>query len=72
MEKEMRFFIYLLENYADSKGMSGRQVLKVWEELDIINLIYDMYEIYHIEQLQNAFDDIDDLIIRNQWRRSNC
>ena len=30
--------------------------------LNLTDLIYDLYDIYHTESLQNAFDDIDELI----------
>ena len=62
MSKEMVFFIYLLEHYAEYKGTNGQQVLKEWDRLGLTDFIYDMYEMYHIERLENAFDDIDELI----------
>lgn len=62
MSKQLEFFIYLIERYADAKGVTGDVVLHQWDELGITDRIYDMYEIYHIERLQNAFDDIDQLI----------
>lgn len=60
--KEMVFFIYLLEHYAEYKGISAKQVLGQWDELKLTDFIYDMYEMYHIERIENAFDDIDELI----------
>ena len=62
MPKEMVFFIYLLEHYAAYKGISAKQVLAQWDELKLTDFIYDMYEMYHIERIENAFDDIDELI----------
>ena len=62
MSKEMEFFIYLLEHYAEHKNTSADEVLKVWDRLHLTEFIYSMYEIYHIECLENAFDDIDKLI----------
>jgi hypothetical protein len=66
MTKEMEFFIYLLENYADNKGVRSKQVLEQWNLLGLTNAIYDMYELYHVERLQNAFDDIDALVSAKQ------
>lgn len=37
--------------------------MKKWDKLGITNFIYDMYEMYHIERLENAFEDIDKLIL---------
>ena len=66
MSKETVFFIYLIERYAESKGKTGNQVLKEWDMLNLTNFIYDMYELYHVERLQNAFDDIDELVAKRQ------
>ena len=62
MSKEMNFFIYLLEKYADKKNKNASDVLKEWDKLNITQLIYDMYEKYHTETLENAFEDIDKIL----------
>lgn len=62
MSKEMQFFIFLIENYAEYKNVTADKVLKKWDELNLTDFIYDMYERYHIERIENAFDDIDRLI----------
>ena len=62
MGKEMEFFIFLIENYAEYKNTTADEVLKLWDELELTDFIYDMYERYHIERLENAFEDIDRLI----------
>jgi hypothetical protein len=63
MSKETTFFVYLIERYASNKGKTAAQVLKEWDRLELTDFIYDMYEIYHVERLQNAFDDIDALML---------
>ncbi len=62
MSKEAEFFIYLIERYAEKKGIAADAVLRQWDKLGLTDLIYNMYEIYHCERLENAFDDIDALI----------
>ena len=62
MSKEMNFFIYLLEKYADKKNKNASDILKEWDKLNITQLIYDMYEKYHTETLENAFADIDKIL----------
>lgn len=62
MSKEMNFFIYLLEKYADKINKNASDILKEWDKLNITQLIYDMYEKYHTETLENAFEDIDKII----------
>lgn len=66
MSKEMEFFIFLLEYYADYKNTTADKVLKQWDDLELTDFIYDMYELYHIERLENAFEDIDRLIAEKQ------
>lgn len=62
MSKEMLFFIFLLEHYAEFKGMSAADVLAKWDAADKTALIYDMYERYHSEAIENAYQDIDDMM----------
>ena len=62
MSKEMNFFIYLLEKYADKKNKNASDILKEWDKLNITQLIDDMYEKYHTETLENAFEDIDKIL----------
>ena len=62
MTEEMRFFMYLLENYAAYKNKKTREVLKEWEECGITQKIYDSYWEYHTECIENAYMDIDSLL----------
>lgn len=66
MSKEADFFIYLIERYAEYKDTTALEVLQQWDSLHLTDFIYDMYPIYHIERLQNAFDDIDELILEKE------
>lgn len=34
--------------------------------MKLTDFIYEMYEIYHAERLENAFDDIEKLILEKQ------
>lgn len=62
MSKEMKFFIYLIEHYANYKNMTANKILKLWDKLNLTNFIFEMYDLYHIERIENAFEDIDKLI----------
>jgi hypothetical protein len=62
LSKEMKFFIYLLERYAESRDTTADAVLEQWDELGVAELIFDMYDLYHVEKLVNAFTDIDNLV----------
>jgi len=62
MSKEFKFFVYLLEHYAEYKNTTPGKILRVLIEKNLVDLIIDSYEIYHIERLENAFMDLDSLI----------
>ncbi len=63
MNKEMKFFIYLLEKYAEYKNTTADEVLNKFDNLKITELIYGMYEQYHTEAIENAFEDIDRIVM---------
>ncbi len=69
MSEEMHFFIFLLEQYAKYKKRTADEIIKQWDALELTDFIYDMYERYHIEAIENAFEDIDDLI---EEKGKNC
>lgn len=62
VSKEMDFFIYLLEAYAQEKGRSAADVMREWESANLVQVIFDNYLMYHAEALDNAFADIDSLV----------
>lgn len=62
MSKEMDFFIYLLEAYAQEKGRSAADVMREWESANLVQVIFGNYLMYHAEALDNAFADIDSLV----------
>ena len=70
MRKESDFFIYLIERYAEAKQTSAQKVLEQWESLNLTHFIYEMYEMYHVERLENAFEDIDLLIMEKQGQKN--
>ncbi len=61
MSREMTFFMYLTERYAEYKETTSGEVLKKWDKLGITEKIYSFYELYHTEAIENAFADIERL-----------
>ena len=51
-----------LEQYAVYKKTTADEVLKILEEKNLTDFVYDMYDVYHTETLDNAFMDLDSLI----------
>lgn len=69
MSKELEFFIFLLEKYAAHKNTSADHILRKWDEYEVTDFIFNMYERYHTERLENAFEDIDKILIK---KYQNC
>ncbi|MDR1013697.1 MAG: DUF3791 domain-containing protein [Coriobacteriales bacterium] len=63
MSKEMDFFIYLIERYGARRGITGAQVLELLDSKGVTGFVFDMYELYHSERIENAFEDIDRLLV---------
>lgn len=66
MPREFVFFTYLLESYAQSRGMEAAAVLDALNKQGATQFAYDMYELYHTEAIENAFMDLDSLIATGQ------
>ena len=58
----MRFFLFLIERYADYKGRPTGDVLREWDQKGVTQEIFDGYFQYHQEAIQNAYRDIDSLV----------
>ncbi len=63
MSKEFLFFNYLLEMYATYKGKATNEILALWDKKNITKDIFDSYFIYHQESIENAYKDIDSLLL---------
>ena len=61
MSEELRFFLFLIENYACAKNRRTGDVLREWDEKGITDEIYASYVPYHQERIENAYADIDSL-----------
>ena len=59
LSNEMLFFVYLLEKYAEHKGTSATNSLKMFDQTHLTDYIKEMYPMYHTERIENAFYDID-------------
>ncbi len=58
----MRFFIYLLEYYSRYKNVNTGKIMNDWKEKGLIQKIYNNYWLYHTERIENALEDIDNLM----------
>ena len=62
MTDEMKFFLFLIEKYAEDHSRSPGDVLREWDEKGVTQEIYDGYWRYHQERIENAYEDIDSLV----------
>ncbi|GHV81993.1 hypothetical protein AGMMS49991_05510 [Spirochaetia bacterium] len=65
MSEEARYLIFLTEQYAAIKGLSGSQVFILFKEKGLLPYIHDMFYTYHTERVENAIDDIGRMLERN-------
>ena len=63
MSEESRYFLYLTEQYALYKGITGKETLDLFEKQNLVKYIYSMYQTYHTERVDNAIHDIDRKIL---------
>ena len=59
MSREFKFFIYLLERYAEHHGITADVMYAKLSEKNLIDYTIKMYELYHVEAIENAFADLD-------------
>ena len=59
MSREFKFFIYLLERYAEGRGVTADVMLNRLKANGLLDYAIGMYELYHVESMENAFADLD-------------
>ena len=59
MSREFKFFIYLLERYAESRGVTADVMLNRLKTNGVLDYAIGMYALYHVESIENAFADLD-------------
>jgi hypothetical protein len=63
MTKENRFLIFVIEYYRRKKGLTGAEVINIFDEKNIWDLAKKSYFIWHIESPDNFVEEIDKLRI---------
>lgn len=59
MSKEFKFFIYLLERYAEHIGVTADVAYRRLSQKGLVDYAVNMYDLYHVEAIENAFADLD-------------
>lgn len=59
MAKEVTFLIYCLEEYKADKEMTGKQVMKMFDQYQVTDYILSCYEALHTTGRNYIINDID-------------
>ncbi len=62
MDKEGKFLIYCIERYRNVKGLSGAEVVKLFNEYGIMDFIRQFFDLLHINGDEYIVQEIDDYI----------
>ncbi|MBP5672791.1 MAG: DUF3791 domain-containing protein [Victivallales bacterium] len=62
MDKEGKFLIYCIERYRNIKGLSGAEVVKLFNEYGIMDFIRQFFDLLHINGDEYIVQEIDDYI----------
>lgn len=62
MSKEIPFIIYCIEEYKSRKGMTGREVIDLFNKYSVCQYIQLFYESLHTTGANYIVDDIDSYI----------
>ncbi len=62
MTDELKFLVFAIEYYRSVKGLSGSEVIDLFEKYGISQLIVDNYFLYHAESPDLMVKEIDHFI----------
>ena len=62
MSKELPFLVHCIEEYKLCKGMTGEDVVKLFNLYAVCEYIKEFYEVLHTTGVQYIIDDIDHYI----------
>lgn len=65
MSREMTFFIYLIERFAQFRGETADVTMRLLQDKGLYDYAINMYELYHVESLENAFADLTNRLSAN-------
>ncbi|MBR5077887.1 MAG: DUF3791 domain-containing protein [Victivallales bacterium] len=70
MDKEGKFIIYCIERYRQIKGMTGPEVIDLFNKYGILEFIRQFFDLLHINGDQCIVQDIDDYIAEQKAGKS--
>ncbi|MCL2631244.1 MAG: DUF3791 domain-containing protein [Firmicutes bacterium] len=62
MSKEGKFYIFCVEIYKNTKGLSGKEVMELFDKYDVCGFIFDCFGALHVQGELATIQDIDKYI----------
>ena len=59
MSKELPFIVLCVEEYKHQKGMTGKEVIDLFNKYSVCEYIQSFYEVLHITGTRYIVNDID-------------
>lgn len=67
MSKELPFIILCIEEYKNQKGMTGKEVIDLFNQYSVCEYLKSFYEVLHTTGTKYIINDID-LYIKSRQR----
>ncbi len=62
MSREADYLVYATEQYRYAKGLSGRDVSRLFSRRGVFRYIIDMFDLFQIERDENMIEAIDEYL----------
>ena len=66
MDKEGKFIIYCIERYRQIKGLTGAEVIALFNQYGIMEFVRQFFELLHINGDEYIVKEIDDYIVEQK------
>ena len=62
MSREADYLVFAAEQYRFAKGLTGAQLVDLFERYGVAKFIMDSFELFHIESEKNMIAAVDEFI----------
>ncbi len=62
MSREGEYLVFAMEQYRFAKGLSGAEVVELFNKYGVAKFIIDSFELFHIESEVNMIAAVDEFI----------
>lgn len=70
MSREADYLVFAAEQYRFAKGLTGAQLVDLFERYGVAKFIMDSFELFHIESEKNMIAAVDEFI-ENQKQKDD-